>query len=117
MKRLADTRHEEMPLDVSRLPGWTRARKVVDPATARLPTRRITINLDADIVAIFKAEALGGGPPYQVAINQALRRFLVQRERDEKGRAVEAVLSALDHPMVREKVCALISTRRKRSSR
>jgi uncharacterized protein (DUF4415 family) len=117
MKRLNEARHEEMPPDVSRIPGWTRARTIVDPATAKPPTRRITINLDADIVAIFKADALGGGPPYQVAINQALRRFLIQRERDEKGHAVEAVLSALDHPMVRERICAVVSTRRKPSSR
>lgn len=103
-------------MDVSRLAGWTRARRVVDPATVRLPTRRITINLDADIVAIFKADALKGGPPYQVAINQALRQLLIQRERDETGRSVEAVLSALDHPAVRKKICALASRRAAHSS-
>ena len=41
--------------DVSALPGWRPARHVVDPVTVKLPTRRVTINLDEDLVAIFKA--------------------------------------------------------------
>jgi uncharacterized protein (DUF4415 family) len=64
-----------LPEDVSRLGGWRPARQVANVTKTKLPTRRITINLDADLVAVFKAEALGGGPPYQVAINQALRSY------------------------------------------
>ncbi|MBI3926027.1 MAG: BrnA antitoxin family protein [Armatimonadetes bacterium] len=78
-----------MPRNVSRLQGWQPARHVVDPVTARLPTRRVTIALDEDIIAIFKAEALRGGPPYQVAINQALRAYLHDREIPEQDRAVQ----------------------------
>jgi uncharacterized protein (DUF4415 family) len=94
----------ELPADVSALRGWTRARNAANAARARPPTRRITINLDADIVAIFKAEALRGGAPYQVAINQALRTFLRARESSDQERAVELVLKALDDETVREKL-------------
>jgi hypothetical protein len=80
------------------------ARHVVDPLRAKLPTRRVTINLDEDLVAIFKAEALRGGPPYQVAINQALRAYLHSREASEEDRAVQIVLTALDDEAVRDKL-------------
>jgi len=86
----------EIPNDVSKLPAWQRARSPLDPLTVKLPARRVTINLDQDILAIFKAEALRGGPPYQVAINQALRAYLHDRETLEQDRAVRLVLQALD---------------------
>jgi len=60
----------------------------------------VTINLDQDIVAIFKAEALQGGPPYQVAINQALRSYLRGRQRSEREQAVDLVLKALEDATV-----------------
>ncbi len=95
--------HDEVPGDVSTLPGWTRARHVADAVSAKLPTRRVTINLDEDIIAIFKAEALRGGPPYQVAINQALRRYLHDREMSGRERAARTVLEALeDEEVVRK---------------
>lgn len=90
----------DLPDDVSRLRGWRRARAPIDRTRARPPTRRITINLDEDIIAIFKAEALRGGPPYQIAINQALREFLRERERSDTQRAAELVLKALDDETV-----------------
>jgi uncharacterized protein (DUF4415 family) len=93
-----------MSADLSHIKGWKPARKVVDPARFKPPARRITINLDADIIATFKAEAFRGGLPYQVAINQALREYLLQREKDAEAEAVEAVLSALDDPAVRRKI-------------
>jgi hypothetical protein len=95
-----------MARDVSGLQGWRRARQVVEPGT-RLPTRRITINLDQDIVAIFKAEALVGGPPYQVAINQALRSYLRDRERSDRERGAQLVLAALEDPKVIDKLRGL----------
>lgn len=55
-------------------------------------------------MAIFKAEAFLGGPPYQVAINQALRSYLRARERSEKQRAAELVLAALDDEAVIERL-------------
>jgi uncharacterized protein (DUF4415 family) len=95
---------EETLADVSALEGWRPARHVADPVTAKLPTRRVTINLDEDVVAIFKAEALRGGPPYQVAINQALRAYLHDRETSAQDRAVQVVLAALDAEPVRRKL-------------
>lgn len=95
---------DEIPRDVSAQKGWGPARHIVDPVTARLPTRRVTINLDEDLVAIFKAEALRGGPPYQVAINQALRAYLHDREASERERAVHVVLTALEDEAVRRKL-------------
>jgi hypothetical protein len=81
-----------------------RARQVIDPLNAKLPSRRVTINLDEDLLAVFKAEALRGGPPYQVAINQALRAYLHGREVSEQARAVQVVLTALDDVAVRRKL-------------
>lgn len=95
---------EDMPADVSARGGWKPARHVIEQATVRLPTKRVTINLDQDIIAIFKAEAYHGGPPYQVAINQALRAFLRQRERSESELAAETVLKALDTAAVVRKL-------------
>jgi uncharacterized protein (DUF4415 family) len=94
----------EIPDDVSSLGGWTRARRRLDPIATKLPTRRVTINLDEDLVAIFKAEVLRGGPPYQVAINQALRAYLHDRETSERDRAARVVLTALDDDAVRRKL-------------
>jgi uncharacterized protein (DUF4415 family) len=94
----------ELPGDVSRRGGWKPARHTADQMTTKLPTRRVTINLDQDIIAIFKAEALAGGPPYQVAINQALRSYLRDRERSESQRAAETVLKALDERAVVRKL-------------
>jgi uncharacterized protein (DUF4415 family) len=105
--RRPPTPSDEIPPDVSRLEGWRPARHRVDATRAKLPTRRVTINLDEDIVAIFKAEALGGGPPYQVAINQALRSYLRGREESERQRAVRTVLTALDDEVVRKKLRAI----------
>jgi uncharacterized protein (DUF4415 family) len=98
---------DELPDDVSGRKGWRPARHVVDPVSAKLPTRRVTINLDEDLLAIFKAEALRGGPPYQVAINQALRAYLHGRETSEQDRAVHVVLTALDDAAVRRKLRSL----------
>ena len=79
--------------DVSRQQGWQQARQVADPTDTKLPTRRVTISLDQDIIAIFKAEAFRGGPRYQVAIsNEALRSYLRDREKSETQRAAETVL-------------------------
>lgn len=63
----------EIPVDLSKLPGWQSALSTLDPLTVKLPARRVTINLDQDILTIFKAEALRGGPPYQVAINRTAK--------------------------------------------
>lgn len=94
----------ELPRDVSMQQGWGPVRHVIDPATVKLPARRVTINLDEDIIAIFKVEALRGGPPYQVAINQALRAYLHDREVSEYERAVRTVLTALDDEAVQSKL-------------
>jgi hypothetical protein len=69
-----------------------------------MPTRRITINIDEDVIAIFKAEALRGGPPYQVAINQALRSYLRDREQSADDRAADIVLRALEDEAVRARL-------------
>ncbi len=95
-KRSSREGANDVSRDVSRLSGWAPARHVVDPAAAKVPARRVTINLDEDIIAIFKAEAFLGGPPYQVAINQALRSYLLTRQLDRKEQAARTVLAALE---------------------
>lgn len=102
------TASDELPADISMQPGWRRARHTADPTTTKLPTRRVTINLDADIVAMFKADAFRGGPPYQVAINQALRAYLRSQQMSESERAAETVLKALDQGEVIRKLRQLL---------
>jgi uncharacterized protein (DUF4415 family) len=103
-KNASGTSPDEMPADVSHRKGWRRTARGADLTQVKVPTKRITINLDQDIIAIFKAEALLGGPPYQTAINQALRHHLRERETASRERAVETVLTALDDQRVRRKL-------------
>lgn len=103
-RRRSDAQADDIPSDVSELEGWRAARHRVEVAKAKIPTRRVTINLDEDIIAVFKAEALAGGAPYQVAINQALRAYLRGRELSAREHAVRAVLTALDDEAVRKKL-------------
>jgi len=61
------------------------------PALARLQAEqagkeRITIRLDADVLAWFRAQVAGGGN-YQALINSALREHV-----DEQGGALERTL-------------------------
>lgn len=109
MKRTAEPREDELPKDVSHLRGWARTKTSVSLDRIKLPTRRITINIDRDIIAIFKAEALQGGPPYQVAINQALRRYLRDREIEIDARTRKAVLSTLRDPEVAASIAATVA--------
>jgi hypothetical protein len=78
--------------------------------STKVPVRRVTINIDSDIIAIFKAEALRGGPPYQVAMNQALREHLHRSEEARSREFVEGVLSALDDPSVRRKIRSVVGS-------
>lgn len=110
-KRPPDSGTSALPVDVSRLKGWRKAARVVDPGRVNLPMRRITINLDSDIVAVFKAQALKGGPPYQVASNQALREYLHRREEQAADQPAQTVLAALKDPRVRRKIQALAASR------
>ena len=107
-KRTAKVRRDEMPADVSGRKGWRRAKDSADLATVRLPTTRITINLDSDLIGFFKAEALRGGPPYQVGINQALRLYLHERESRSTEGAARAVMAALDEPAIRRKILDMV---------
>ena len=49
-------------------------------SAAKLPERhvryKVTMNLDGDLLAYFKAEGSKIGRPYQVLINQALREYV-----------------------------------------
>ena len=49
---------------------------------------RITILLDRDVVAAFRARAEGTGRGYQTAINQALRDYLASAELEATLRRV-----------------------------
>ena len=105
---------EDMPAEAARHPGWGKPRRSADPASARIPAKRITINLDQDVIAHFKGEALRGGPPYQVAINQALRRFLHEQESREEGALVERIMTVLDDARVRRKIRGMRGAARER---
>ncbi len=49
-KKTGKNQFEEMPVDVSELSGWRKASRSVNPAEAKLPARRITINIDRDLI-------------------------------------------------------------------
>ena len=49
---------------------------------------RITIMLDRDVLAAFRARAAGAGHGYQTAINQALREYLAGDELEDTLRRV-----------------------------
>ena len=49
---------------------------------------RITILLDGDIIAAFRARAENTGRGYQTAINQALREYLANDELEKTLRRV-----------------------------
>ena len=49
---------------------------------------RITIMLDADVLAAFRARAAGTGRGYQTAINQALREHLAADDLEHRLRRV-----------------------------
>lgn len=110
-KRTGKVQRDEMPAEVSARKGWSRTTNRADLATVRLPTTRITINLDSDLIAYFKAEALRGGSPYQVGINQALRLYLHESESRSTEGAARAVLAALDEPAVRRKILDMVQER------
>ena len=111
-KQSKKSRKNEMPDDVSNLKGWKKSRRAADPGSVKLHSRRITINIDSDIIAIFKVEALEGGAPYQVAINQALRSYLQHREAMFQERSTKAVLTALDDPAVRRKIRVIAAAKK-----
>jgi len=75
---------EEMPddrIDTSDIPevlDWTNARRGV---FYRPVKQQITLRLDADLIAWFKARA-EGGRGYQTDINRALRRHVERCERE-----------------------------------
>ena len=75
---------EEMPddrIDTSDIPevlDWSNARRGV---FYRPVKQQITLRLDADVIAWFKARA-EGGRGYQTDINRALRRHVERCERE-----------------------------------
>ena len=78
---------EELPddrIDTSDIPevlDWSNARRGV---FCRPVKQQITLRLDADIIAWFKARA-EGGRGYQTDINRALRRHVERCEREITG--------------------------------
>lgn len=71
----------EADIDVRRLPAEAPIEAPLGAQARRRffrPTKQsVTIRLDTDIVAWFKAGAVDGG--YQTAINRALREYMQQR--------------------------------------
>ena len=58
------------------------------PAVEHPGKTRITIMLDADVVAAFRARAGDTGRGYQTAINRALREYLANDELESTLRRV-----------------------------
>ena len=71
--------------------------------------RPITENLQFVLPAAESLRvALHGGPPYQTAINQALRAYLRDRESSYREQATQSVLDALEDPGVRKKIREIV---------
>jgi uncharacterized protein (DUF4415 family) len=63
---------------------------------------RITIMLDEDVVAFFRAEAEAGGSGYQTRINAALRAFIDDSRR--RGKEDEPLTVAKLRKVLREEL-------------
>lgn len=74
---------DEAAIDTSDAPeatDWSKARR----GRFYRPTKQsVTIRLDSDVVAWFKAQAREGG--YQTSINQALREYMDEHRTEEPG--------------------------------
>ena len=66
----------ETDIDIRNLPDDTAIERPVSRRFFRAPKQSVTIRLDADVVAWFKAQAVERG--YQTAINRALREYMDQ---------------------------------------
>jgi len=75
------------------------------PANARMPQRKITLPLDIDLIAWFKAEAERDGLNHVDHINKALRQYIIdlvgdkptsstvgKRRRHEAGKLIDDTL-------------------------
>lgn len=67
----------ETDIDVRRLPSDAQVEPLQHRRYFRPTKQSVTIRLDTDIVAWFKAGAADGG--YQTAINRALREYMNER--------------------------------------
>ncbi len=81
----------EATIPGDRIPGEGRS-------AAELPERhfrqKVTMNLDADIIAFFKERAATEKTPYQFLINQVLREYIHGTRPEQLAKAVgEALLS------------------------
>ena len=72
----ADYPLRETDLDARQLPDGPALDRPVGRRMFRTPKQSVTIRLDADVVAWFKALAVDRG--YQTAINRALREYIEQ---------------------------------------
>jgi Uncharacterized protein conserved in bacteria len=67
----------DLDVDVRRLPTDAQAEPLQRRRYFRPAKQSVTIRLDTDVVAWFKAGAADGG--YQTAINRALREYMNER--------------------------------------
>lgn len=67
---------EDSDVDIRQLPEDSSLERPVNRRFFRAPKQSVTIRLDADVVAWFKAQAVERG--YQTAINRALREYMDQ---------------------------------------
>ncbi|MEQ9449769.1 MAG: BrnA antitoxin family protein, partial [Rhodospirillaceae bacterium] len=79
LRALAAQREEEIDTrDIPEVRDWTGARRGV---FYRPVKRQLTLRLDADVVAWFKARA-GEEGGYQTDINRALREYVEEQDRN-----------------------------------
>lgn len=79
--------HDEPAVVIPEIPASARLKKSRHhvPANAMVPKRKVTLALEADLIAWFEAEARQGGLTSAEHINKALRKYIVERIADESS--------------------------------
>ena len=92
---------DDVEMDVPEFPAGplVKPEDLPEPVrSATLGKRRITIRIDADVLAAFREMASARGTAYQSEINRALREYLRDERMAEvvKGAVREAVREVMD---------------------
>lgn len=95
--------HDEAAVEIPEIPASARLKKTRHdvPANAMMPKRKVTLALEADLIAWFEAEARQGGLTSAEHINKALRKYIVNLVAD-KAPAPASSLSARQRDEVKK---------------
>lgn len=78
---------DDAAVEIPEIPASARLKKsrLDVPANAMMPKRKVTLALEADLIAWFEAEARQGGLTSTEHINKALRKYIVDLVADKSS--------------------------------